>query len=182
MNKGIAAALATMKGMKIEGKITNRGITKSTELKMTGKPAGPMAGQMSQIQNSMGLSVLPEQAVGVGAKWQVERQVKHSGLSMNQTETYEILSIAGDVVTIQTTSTQHAGNQKMSNPAMPNLKMDVSKIEGKGTGKMVMDLGKVSPISGEMETESESVMSMNMGGQKRDITSKQTMKLKLESK
>jgi hypothetical protein len=77
---------------------------------------------------------------------------------------------------------QSAVNQKIASPAMPGMKMDLHKLEGKGTGRSVYDLTRLMPVSAEMNSESAMKMGMDMGGQKQAMDMKTSAKVRLESK
>ena len=65
---------------------------------------------------------------------------------------------------------------------MPSIKLDLKKMQATARGTVVIDLGKVVPVKSETEQQIEMIMSMNLGGQKQDMTTKTSMKMKLESK
>jgi hypothetical protein len=178
----LAAGLDSVKGLKVAGKMSARGESKSVDYKLPPGASSQAKGSLDQMQNFMGQTTFPEAPVGVGAKWETERSLKSQGMNITQKEAYELTSVAGDVVTLKTSVTQRAANQKVSNPMMPNLKLDLKKLQSTGGGTAVIDLRKVLPVSSEMEMQNEVVMSMNMGGQKQDMSTKMGMKLKLESK
>jgi len=182
MAGGLDAAMTSIKGMTISGIVTDRGISKAVDFKM---PPGsdPQARQtLEQMKTAMSQVSLPEEEVGVGAQWEVKRKLSTQGLTVDQTETYEITALENGAVTLRTGNTQHAANQKMESPAMPGMKMDISKMETKATGTTTLQLGKLMPTSGTMDGHTEMNMSMDVGGQKQAMTMKMDMTAKIESK
>src|ERR1035437_4195643 len=91
---------------------------------------------------------LPEEAVGPGAKWEVKMPIKTQGMTIDQTVTYEVASLEGERLTTKSTVVQHAANQKIQNPAMAGLKMDLTKMIGNGTGESTSDLAPTLPEAG----------------------------------
>jgi hypothetical protein len=73
-------------------------------------------------------------------------------------------------------------NQKIESPAMPGMKMDLTKMTGTGKGNAVLDLSKLLATEGAMEMHTEMNMALNMGGQKQAMTVKTTQEIQVESK
>lgn len=182
MNEAINTALAQIKGLSVSGVTTERGVAKDVAFKLP-PGANPQLRQvMDQTKTAMSQVSLPEEPVGVGAKWEVTRKVKTQGLNVDQTETYEITSLDGDAVTLNTTVTQHAANQKMQNPAMPALNVDIGKMETKGTGTAMLNLARLMPASATVDGHTEMAMSMNVSGKKQTMEMNMDMTMKFESK
>ena len=91
---------------------------------------------------------VPEEAVGPGAKWEVKMPIKTQGMTIDQTATYEMVSLEGERLTTKSTFAQHAANQKIQTPAMPGMKVDLTKMIGKGSGERTFDLAKLLPSEG----------------------------------
>jgi hypothetical protein len=137
--------------------------------------------QMKDLVTQL-VAPLPEEAVGPGAKWDVKMPLKSQGITVDQTATYEVVSIEGDRLTIKSTIVQHAANQKIQNPAMPTLKMDLTKMVGSGSGEHTSDLTHLLPTTGTGKVHSETSMTMNMGGQKQAMNLKVDVNLRFEAK
>jgi len=125
---------------------------------------------------------LPEEAVGPGAKWEYKTRLKSQGMAIDQTVDFELVSADGDHVNLRSTITQSAANQKISNPAMPTMKMDLTKMSGNGGGTSTLDLGKLMPVSGTLAEKTEMVMGMNVGQQKQTMDMKMDINVSIESK
>ena len=182
MSAMMADGIATLKGSTATCTMSDRGTTLSKKFKVS-ENAAPMVRQsFEQSKESFTQITLPEEAVGVGSKWEVKEKQSTQGMSVDQTFTFEITAIEGDILTLRTTLNQHAANQKIESPAMPGMKMDLTKLtsEGSGTGKV--DLSKAMPIVTEMKMKSETSMSMNLGGQNQPMTMKMDMTMRIESK
>ena len=182
--EAIKAALAGVKGLSGTGKASSRGLSKGVEFK---SPAGsnPQTRQfMDQMKESFTqlTAPLPEEAVGPGAKWEVKMPLKSQGMTMDQSTTYEVVSIDGERITTKSAVVQHAANQKIQNPAMPSLKMDLTKMVGTGSSENAFDLAHLLPTMGTGKLHSESSMAMNMGGQKQPMTMKMDINFQFEAK
>jgi hypothetical protein len=92
------------------------------------------------------------------------------------------VSLEEERVTAKTTIAQRAANQKVSNPAMPGLKLDLTKMTGTGSGEATFDLSQLAPKTAAVESHSELSMAMNTGGQKQVMTVKIDLKMRVEGK
>ncbi|MGO8928592.1 MAG: DUF6263 family protein [Limisphaerales bacterium] len=182
--EAMKAAFSGIKGISRSGIISSRGFSKKADFK-TPADSNPQArqlmDQMKDLYSQFAIS-LPEEAVGPGAKWEVRLPIKAQGMTIDQTVTYEVVRIEGDTLTTKSTIVQQAANQKVQNPAMPGVKLDLTKMTGRGTNELTFDLAKLLPIAGSARDHTETAMAMNMGGQKQPMTMKMDVAIQFESK
>ncbi len=178
------SALAGIKGMSGTGKLSSHGIHLGMQMKLPPNANPQMTQVMNQMKDSFSSSALPlpEEAVGVGAKWEYKTKLKSQGMTIDQTITSELVSIDGDHATMRNTILQSAANQKVQNPAMPGLKVDLAKLTGTGTGTSTLDLSKLLPVSATLDEKTETSMAVNMGQQKQDVDMTMNINIILESK
>jgi hypothetical protein len=182
--EALKSAIGGIKGLTGAGTMSSRGIIKNMDMKLPAD-ANPQTKQaMEQMKESFSRIALPlpEEAVGAGAKWQVKTPTKSQGMSIEQTADYDLVSVEGDHVTAKLKMLQTAGNQKVANPAMPNIKLDLTKMNGEGTGDVSVDLAHLMPLQGSLDYHSQSEMTMNMGAQKQPMSMKMDMNVQFESK
>jgi len=182
--QAMKTSLEGVKGLTSTGIMSNRGISKTNEIKV---PAGadPQTRQaMDQVKETMTkvLAPFPEEAVGPGAKWEAKMPIKSQGMTIDQTATYELVSLEEDHITARITIAQRAANQKMQNPAMPALKLDLTKMVGNGGGDLTLDLAKIVPPQATLQSHSELSMNMNNAGQKQTMDMKLDLNVRIESK
>ena len=180
----LKSAFSGFKGLPGSGAASDRGFTKGIEMKA---PAGTdpqlqqVVGQMSESFARLSVP-LPEEAVGPGAKWEVKMPVTSGDMTIEQTAAYQLVSLEGNRVTVRDTIQQAASNQKIHNPAMPSLMVDLKKMSGTGSGDAAFDLTQLLPQEGTSVLVSESTMEVDMGGQKTAMTVKTTANVRLEGK
>jgi hypothetical protein len=179
-NPMLAGALQTLQSgiTSIKGTSTasSRGVTLSTKLAIADPQMQQTLGQMtSEIEN---LSMpFPEEAVGVGARWEVRRAASSGGQTTFQKTTYEVVSIAGTTVTLAVKGEMTAPPQAISNAALPaGAEMYLEKLTGTGEGTVVVRLDALVPTS-ELTQTSSMAMTMSMGGQTQPITADNTVKI-----
>jgi len=182
--QAMKTSLEGVKGLTSTGIMSNRGITKTNEIKV---PAGadPQTRQaMDQVKETMTKvsAPFPEEAVGPGAKWEAKMPIKSQGMTIDQTAIYELVSLEEDHITARITIAQRAANQKMQNPAMPALKLDLTKMVGNGGGDLTFDLAKIVPPQATLQSHSELSMNMNNAGQKQTMDRKLDLNVRIESK
>jgi hypothetical protein len=180
----IKTSLASIRGLTGTGRMSDHGVVKSMEIKLPADAAPQLSQTLDQMKESFSSSSipLPEEAVGPGAQWEYKTRIKSQGMTLDQTLAYELVSIEGDRITLRTTLTQNAANQKIQNPAMSNLKVDLNKMTGTGTGSSTYDLAHLMPVTGTLAEKAEINMSMNAGQQKQSMEMKMDMNITLESK
>jgi hypothetical protein len=168
------SALASAKGMTGSGVMSHRGFNKGTRIDIP-PSADP---QVKQILEGMKDSFnqiaapLPEEPIGPGAVWDVKMNIVQQGMSLEQVATYELISMKGDTAQAKSTLTQNAANQKIVNPQMPNLKVDLVRLRADGSGEVTFDLGRIVPPKAVADIHSEASMAVDMGGQKQGMSMK----------
>lgn len=182
--EAIKTSFESIKGLTGTGTISSRGLGKTADMKLPPGADPQMRQAMEQMHESFSTITtgFPEEPVGSGARWEVKMPLKSQGMTINQTTTYQLVSIEGDNLSVKSTLAQHAANQKIQNPAMPGLKVDVTKMTGSGNGNATMNLAQVLPSQATMDSKSDVAMAMDMGGQKQKMTMKMDINLLLESK
>jgi hypothetical protein len=182
--EAMKTSVGNLKGLSGAGTISSRGLSKTMEIKApsSADPGAQQAAEQMKEALSRMTSLLPEEAVGPGAKWVVKMPIKSQGMLIQQETRYELTSVEEDILTLASTVTQSAANQKIENPMMPGLKVDLAKMVGQSTSNTKIDLAKVLPVEGTVSSDTDVSMSMQAGGQKQAINSKIGMRMRLESK
>ncbi len=170
--EGMKASLAGMKGLVIASTVTDRLLNKKVEAKIPPGTDAQTRASMEQMKESFANPefILPEEAIGVGAKWEVKEKAKTQGMTIDQTTTHELVSIEGDTLIVKSSTTQSAANQKIPNPLMPSLKVDMTKMTGSATGTSTVSLKKILPVKATSNERAELNLSVNAGGQKQVMT------------
>jgi hypothetical protein len=180
----LKSSLDAVKGLTGTGLVSGRGFSKGTEFKVA--PDMPPQGRQAVEQMKETFSALaiplPEETVGAGAKWEARSQIRTQGMAIEQTATYELVSIDGERVVLKSSTVQSAANQKIDNPAMPGVKIDLKKMEEKGTGTFTLDLTQLLPREGSTMSHANFNMAMNIGAQAQAMSMKVDTALSIESK
>jgi len=172
-----------IKGLSATGTISSHGFSKGIDFKAP-PGADPQTHMLLDLLKDVFIQLvtpLPEEAVGHGAKWEVKAPVQSHSIKIDQTANYELVSVEGETYKTKSTSSQRAGpNQKIDNPIMPGMKVDLTKWTAKGTNEFGLDATKLMPSSGTMELHSEMGMGLGVPGQ--GINMKMDVNLRIEAK
>jgi len=180
----IKGSFESIKGLSGAGTISNRGLGRKSDMKLPPDANPQMRQAMEQMHDSFSTMTasFPEEAIGPGARWEVKLPLRSQGMAITQTMTYELASIKGEILTVKSTLLQHAANQKIENPSMPGLKMDLTKMTANGSGTASLNLAQIMPSKATMDSKSDIAMEMNISGQKQAMTMKMDIKLVFESR
>jgi hypothetical protein len=183
VNPALAAALqgldATVKAIKGTCTISNRGLIRSATFDL-GNGGDPQLSQMinsaSSTLQSMSMP-LPEEDVGVGARWEVRQGLASNGVQMFQKTTMELVTFDGKTATLTATIEQTAPPQAVSSPAMPpGTDVQLDHFSGTGTAAISLPLVGLVPTS-EATMNSDMAMRLAMGGNEQAMTIKISMKI-----
>jgi hypothetical protein len=182
--EAMKSAFVGIKGLSGTGTTSSRGVSKGVEFKApadSNPQTRQFVDQMKEFYTQLAVP-MPEEAIGAGAKWEVKMPIKTQGMTIDQTANYEVVSLEGESLTTKDIIAQQAANQKIQNPAMAGMKVDLTKMTGKGTGQRTFALANLLPTAGTGVVHTEASMAMNMGGQKQAMTMKMDVDVQFEAK
>ncbi len=163
MMQAAAGEITALKGSLV---MNNRGINKTATIDVT-KISDPNMRQtfsaLSSQFDSMGMP-LPEEAVGVGAIWEVRQAISSAGATVFQKLLCELTALDATGATIKVTGEQTAPPQIVTNPAMPGMQMNIEKVTGGGSGTSHVKFASLTPVS-DMTSSTTMNVGVDMGGQ-----------------
>ncbi|MFP4007069.1 MAG: hypothetical protein ACLFV6_03545 [Spirulinaceae cyanobacterium] len=157
------AELAPLIGTKGTMLLDDRGRTKSLSLELA-EDVNPMfANTVNQLMASLEniSSPLPEEAVGVGAVWQIEQEVNLNGLEIDQTAIYTLEDRTNETVTLSMVIDQSADEQRINPLGLPaDIEVDLVSLESTGTGNLTLNLAQLFPVEAVMNLVTRSQMNL----------------------
>lgn len=182
MTQALQSVQSAIQSIKGSATMSNRGMVRNAKMEMGDAGAAQqMIGELSsQLENLS--TPLPEEPVGVGAKWESRQALKIAGQYSFQKAVAEVVSIDGANVTLKLSIEQTAPAQTITNPALPagaEVQLDGSK--GTGTGTSVIHLDTLVP-TGETTVTSNMSMTVSMAGQSQPMTTESTIKITIAAK
>lgn len=159
--------------------ISNRGVTRSTTMdysKVANPQVAQMMGTMTAALNNVSMP-LPEEEVGVGARWESRNSISANGITMHQKTECELVAFDGKTVTLKTKVEQTAPPQSISNPAMPSgMSVQLKEMTGLGSGTAALRLDALVP-TGDATMESTVVTQIDMGGNLQEMAVTTSLKM-----
>ncbi|MDX2239164.1 MAG: DUF6263 family protein [Leptolyngbyaceae cyanobacterium bins.302] len=140
--------------------------------------------QLSQSLNQLSFP-LPEEAVGIGAKWQTTAPIAIAGMSLTQTGTYELVSFDNNTATLNIQVNQAAAPQSIGLPGIPaSARIQLKKLQTEGQGRSVLDLTKPFVLQSTLSMQSASQMSFRNPGSNQEtaMTTQATVQIKFQPK
>lgn len=135
-----------------------------------------MAESMSSSFESLSMP-LPEEPVGVGARWESRARTTSNGMSMMSKQTVEVVSIQGSKVSLKITSEQSAPAQAIKNPMLPpDADVNLTQMVGKGTSTTTIDLATLA-IDGTTSGSISMQMAMKMQGMEQTMAMTTNLKM-----
>jgi hypothetical protein len=153
MEQKVADALGTLSGT---SRMTPKGVSLDTALR-SDKNLNPAAVRLvtanEETMKNMAMP-LPDDPVGIGAKWETTQIKELLGIRYQEVAKYEVLAIDGDHIRFKFLVETEAPDQalKGQDPGSEE-KMRVKEFTIKGSGESVIDLKRVIPIENTVTGE-----------------------------
>ena len=99
--------------------------------------------------------MLPEEAVGVGAKWKLSHSnFELQGISSSMEMLYTLQKREDSILTLDVTMSSESEPQELKNPELANLGVQAKLLKSitKGAGTTTLDISKPLPIASEMKS------------------------------
>ncbi len=166
--------------------VSNRGEVREATFKVPENVPPQIKQTMESMQQSMQQIAIPfpEEAVGIGAKWEVTSTLTQvGGINMTQVSAYEITARDGDTLTLNNGIQQNAPHQVMKAPGIPaTATVTLQSMKSKGGGTTSFDLGHVVPVKGDITLNSAMQMSVEAGGPTQNMSMKMDLQLDITSR
>lgn len=164
----LEAQMKPMEGTTGSVVISDRGYNLKSELSVPEGVSPQIKQAMVGMQDSMDqmCSPLPEEAVGVGARWKLTQNVVANGIAMTQRSTYVVKEISEGHVALDVELKQEAEEQQINPPGVaPNVTLSLKSLNSEGTGKMTIDTQSMIPEQSKVSIESNVEMEIQSGDQ-----------------
>ena len=168
MIQGSAGAIKEIRGT---ATVSNRGVVRSTTFDLSKMTDPNLKQALQQVSSQMeGMAVpLPEEAVGVGARWEGRQAINAAGMATYVRTEYELVSVTGTTVNLRVKAETTAPPQAMNNPMLgPDAQIQVEKLSGTNAGTVALRLDGLVPTA-EMSGTTNTAMSISMGGQNQQM-------------
>ena len=147
----VADAVEALVGLQMTLTITDRGEVLAADAVIP-DDLEETARQLLQqfVDQARSLTVpLPDEEVGLGARWKAVQTPTLSGISIRQTSTYELVERTDEGVELEVTVSQRATRQTITDP---NTGQDLEILSSKGKGDGSVTLALDQPLPSESDT------------------------------
>jgi hypothetical protein len=161
------------------GTVSSRGVTHDVHLDLTKISNPQLAQTMGAFSSSMENLAMPfpEEAVGVGARWEVRQAAEANGMRTFQKYEFELVTMDENGCALKTKVEQSAPPQAMNNPALPpGTDASIEKFTGTGAGTMAIRWDSLVPTS-ELSMRSSMIINLSVGGQSQQMSMDTTTKV-----
>jgi hypothetical protein len=163
--------------------VSERGINKEVNFDLSKLTNPQLKQMMSSLSSSMeNLSMpLPEEPVGVGARWEVRQSVAVNGMQTFQRVELEMTAFDGKTATLTAKITQTAPAQAIKSPDMPpGAEAYLKSLSGSGSGTMTLHFDELIPSS-SVNMQTATAMEVKFGGQSQNMNIDMSMKIEIDS-
>ena len=164
------AQFATAPGFTVTWNRSSNGIVRELSLEApTGATDAARAGvEITANAVSEATVAWPTEAIGVGARWTVTRQVDDA-VAPTRVVTYELTALDGDVATVRVEYDAPDTADTLTAPAPdggPGVTLDVETYAVSGSGELTIDLRAALPVDGKTESSTRAVYTDPESGRK----------------
>jgi len=164
--------LLDVSGFTARGQVSDRGLVHAIEFEEPDDPTASMKRLFEGLQIVLNeiATPLPQEPVGVGARWAAAHATTYVGMRMVETSEYELLAIEGDRLTLRVNTALTAPEQSVTFPNVPaEIGLTLTSFHGRGTSRLRVDLDHLTPgaltslMEGAFEVEAAVEMPLATG-------------------
>jgi Family of unknown function (DUF6263) len=163
--------------------IDSRGNVKDSNFSLS-ENADPMAQELFEqaLQSVEQISTpFPEEAVGLGAQWQIAHTLTVNGMEMTQNVLYELVSLQNNVATLNISLEQQAPSQTIQPPGMPpGATVTLNSMQSQGQGQVTIRLDRLMPENGTISVQSETDLNIFQEGMPQEMPMTSTITIQME--
>ncbi|MHC4957618.1 MAG: hypothetical protein ACYTGN_04520 [Planctomycetota bacterium] len=143
---GELPGMEALQGLSGTGIVTSRGVTKAGTVNVPKGAPDNMKQMMANLEESMKQfsCPLPEQPVGVGAKWRLRMPIETVAFGFDQKALFELACADDETGLLKVTIVQNARNQSIE---ANGVEAQLKELKSRGTGEMEYDLTRTVSMS-----------------------------------
>jgi Family of unknown function (DUF6263) len=174
--------LKKMIGFKGNIVLDNRGNTKDIKFTYPEGLDANLRQAIEQTSNSVAQtsSPLPEEAIGVGAKWRANSTVNSGALKLDQAITYELVDLKDNVATLTVNLEQQAAPQTITPAgAPPGMSMTIKSYRSQGQGQILLPLNQILPTRSNISARTNMQGSMKVPNNQSEVPMNTTVSMQM---
>jgi hypothetical protein len=154
-------------GVKFHSVVTARGAVKDLSVDLPAKANPQIAQTVETIRESLrNLCVpFPEEAVGPGARWQVDTMAT-APVRIAQKTVFTLVSVSPNAAELEAKTEQSAPRQKVTAAGVPaGATTELESLKGRGQSKVTSTFARLTPVS-RISLDNDTVTSVEQNGNK----------------
>lgn len=181
----IRRSLIPLVGLSGSVVVNSQGQTKSTTINLPQELDSTTQQIFEQLSSSLGqlYAPLPEEAVGIGARWRASQELNINGIQLTQSAIYELVSNQDNVLQLKLLVEQEAPPQEIKLPASPDLpaglQVQLRSFSSQGEGEMTLGLGQMLPQRSILSSRSSVVLNFKPTGTEQGIPVNQDLAVQI---
>ncbi len=141
----------------------------SLTLPEMGQTSGPSELERLRTAFSQTFVTLPSEPIGVGARWAVTSQLPLVGASIEQRTEYTLRELDGDRLQLDVSLTQRPAPSQPEPIKTSGIRVTLDRLSTTGTGEVVLDLGRIEPVSVKSSSMSTLTQTIDRDGQRQQV-------------
>lgn len=165
----MSAAMQPLEGTSGEVTVSPTGVSRGATLTPS---AGADPQMVADMRKSMvnASAPLPEEPVGVGARWTLTSDLDEGGLQLQQVASYELVELTDTTITLRVDVQQSAEPQEFAPDGLPpGATAKLSHMRSKGSGSTVLQFDRVMPTRSDMQMHTDMTVSLQAEGQSMEM-------------
>jgi hypothetical protein len=182
MARQLEAKMAVLKDVHGTMQVTETGDFVSADLDLPADLDPTMRTTMANMKDQFAnmMVPLPQEPVGVGARWTAHTESELNGINLTMDAHYRLVERDGDRVVLEVSLDQKAGDQVIELPNVPDgVVSHLSSMHLSGSSRVVVDLGHPLPVESRMEIGGPMRMTVQQGKQHMDMLERMHMVMEL---
>lgn len=174
-------SLKSTRDMKVTSTVSSRGVVTEATMQIPENAAPEIRQALEGTRDALRSMCmpLPEEDVGVGARWKTDMNIRTT-LRMVQTTTTTLKKLEPKKMELDVVLTQTAAPQLMTGPSVPpGTTIKLERMTGNGTGTLAVKLDHLVPVS-SVALDNETTMTMSAGAQSMETGTRMRIVIKVK--
>lgn len=149
--KALEEATATLRGLQGRYVVDALGTVEKVVINLPSDASRELWNLAQDLEWGLGRLTLPfpEEPIGAGATWTIDRGVKHGVIQATEVSTFKITKLKKQLVTLKAKVRQTASPQTFQNPGT-TMDVKLTEYSAKGAGRITWDLTRLLPRSAKV--------------------------------
>jgi hypothetical protein len=178
--RAIERQLATLNGLSGEMTLTARGAVVDSKLDIPPDLDPALAQTVDQLRDQLGVlsPALPQEVVGVGARWRGMSQLELNGIEARQVAEYHLEKRNATTIELGVRGTQTARRQGVDAPGGGML--HVKRFKTAFRGSTTMDLTRLLPVDGRVRARGDQTFDVRSGDERGELRQHIDVRVEIE--